>query len=69
MALQLRFANPSETSNLAAISIQKRDCQRCVQRIGEQMRDGRGEGDSLIARRIVVFRPNAAYWRPVNGRF
>jgi hypothetical protein len=36
---------------------------------GERMRDGRGEGDSLIARTIVVFRPNAGYLRLVNGRF
>jgi hypothetical protein len=33
------------------------------------MRDGRGEGDSLIARRIVVFRPNMGYFRLVSRRF
>jgi hypothetical protein len=32
------------------------------------MRDGRGEGDSLIAQRIVVFRPNARYWRVVRSQ-
>jgi hypothetical protein len=30
---------------------------------------GRGEGDSLIASRIVVFRPDAGYSKLVNSRF
>jgi hypothetical protein len=60
--------HPSETSNLRSISIQKRNCRCCVQRIGEQMRDGRGEGDSLIARRIVDLRPNADDLRLINSR-
>ena len=47
----------SETSNPRSNFTQKRNCHCCVQRIGEQMRDGRREGDSLIARRVVVFRP------------
>src|ERR1700747_1098298 len=39
---------PSETSNLRSISIQKSNCRCCVQRIRERMRDRRREPDSLI---------------------
>jgi hypothetical protein len=66
-ATSLRHA--SETSNRRSNFTQKRNCHCCVQRIGEQMRDGHGEGDSLIARRIAVFRPDAGYSCPVNCRF
>jgi hypothetical protein len=61
--LWLRVCNatlhPIETSSLASISIPKRNCHCCLQRIGEQMW-ARGEGDSLIASRIAVFRRKRA---------
>jgi hypothetical protein len=61
--------HPSETSNPRPIFIQKRNCRCCLQRIGQQMGDSRGEPDSLIARRSAIFRPNAPYLRQVNSRF
>jgi hypothetical protein len=56
------FTSPSKRDiELLSISIQKRNCRCCVQRIREQVGDSRGERDSLIARRLAFFRPNAAY--------
>jgi hypothetical protein len=63
-AIPLREAR--ETSNVLSISIQKRTATVAFRELGNTCGTVAGEPDSLIARRIVVFRPDRGYWQLVN---
>ena len=56
LGLQLHFARQARRRTLGPTSLKKATATVAFRELGNKCGTGRGEGDSLIARRIVVFR-------------